>query len=138
LPLAPFLCPQKTTPTAPKNQKTLDSGRGRDRRLTSLPSTAPKLEPPAHRASWTVAETDFHRGGLFLGDSSRAIGAEIGMSNTTVLRARKATASHEAVGASRVGIDNKTRRLPGTPTWTSLHLRFPVKTYAARSEALRN
>jgi len=39
--------------------------------------------------------------------SDRAIAAEIGVSDTTVLRARKATASHEAV---RTGRDGKTRR----------------------------
>lgn len=43
--------------------------------------------------------------------SDRAIAREIGVSDTTVLRARRATASHEAVD-SRVGRDGKVRRLP--------------------------
>jgi hypothetical protein len=48
--------------------------------------------------------------------SNRAIAEEIGVSEPTVRRARKATASSDdAVAKKRVGRDGKARKLPTTP-----------------------
>jgi len=44
--------------------------------------------------------------------SNRAIAAEIGVSDKTVAAARKATAEHSAVPATRTGRDGKARRMP--------------------------
>jgi hypothetical protein len=46
------------------------------------------------------------------GMSDRDIADKIGVSDTTVLRARKSTASKEAVEEKRTGKDGKTRRMP--------------------------
>lgn len=57
--------------------------------------------------------------------SDRAIAAEIGVSDTTVLRARKkATASHEAV-EKRTGRDGKVRKLP-QPKKSAPHASDPI------------
>jgi DNA-binding transcriptional MocR family regulator len=60
--------------------------------------------------------------------SDRAIAREIGVSDTTVLRARRATASHEAV-EPRIGRDGKVRRLPKKPA----EMEIPSQEEADRS-----
>ena len=44
--------------------------------------------------------------------SNRAIAAEIGVSEPSVRRARRSTASNDAVEEKRVGKDGKARRMP--------------------------
>jgi hypothetical protein len=55
--------------------------------------------------------------------SNRAIAAEIGVSNQTVMRRRKATAPHGAV-EKRMGLDGRTRRVPPT-NGHAMHVQKP-------------